>query len=128
MCKEAERHSEADAVMHMKERRRGACKRELHRSPDTPENLLQLAEMPPPIWLRGLKNRRKALLKSMALKGLKTCNSSWRRGPPKDGASPAMRSLMRKSLKPPLLFKTFSSAWPSKGKIGRLRADSAEAT
>jgi len=46
----------------------------------------------------------------------------------KGWAPTAMRSLMRKSLKPPLLFKTFSSAWPSKGKIRRLRADSSEAT
>lgn len=127
MCKEVERHSETDAVMHTKERRRSACKRELHHSPDTPENLLQLAEPSPPIGLRGAGKKAQSMVEEYGVKGLKPCNSSWRRRSPRDGTPSAMRSLMRKSLKTPLLFKTFSSAWPSKGKIRRLRADSFEA-
>src|SRR3989304_3364562 len=116
MCEEAERHSKVDAVMHTKERRWDACKRDPHRSPNTPANLLQLAEPSPPIWLRGAEKRLKAWLKSMALKGLKPCNSSWRSVSSRDGAPPAMRSLMRKNSKPPLLFKTFRVPGPQSGK------------
>jgi hypothetical protein len=70
MCEEVERHTEVDAVMHTKERRGDACKRDLHRSPDTPENLLQLVEPPPPIWLRGAGKKAQSMVEKYGVKGV----------------------------------------------------------
>lgn len=98
MREEAERHSEADAVMHTKERRGDAYKRELHRSPDTPENLLRLVEPPPPIWLSGAGKKAQSMVEKYGVKGVEALQLIMAERVTKGWAPPAMRSLMRKKL------------------------------